>query len=463
MFEKNVYVNRRKKLKEKMGEGIVLIMGNYDSPMNYPGNIYHYRQSSSFLYFFGHDMPGLAGILDIDNGKDSLYGNDVSLDDIIWMGPQETMQEKSEKIGTDNVFEYGKLAEHLKEAQRGGRKIHFLPQFRHDTMYEMSQMLGIEMDSINKQVSVELIKAVVSLRELKEKVEVKELEEAAAIGYEMHVTAMRMAANPGIREQEIAGKIEGIAVSYGRFPSFPIILSQNGQTLHNHDHSQILKKGRMMLTDAGAESNSHYASDFTRTVPVGGKFNQRQKDIYNIVLAANNHATSLIKPGITYKSIHVEAAKVIVNGLRDLGIMKGNPAEAVTQGVHALFMPHGLGHQMGLDVHDMEGLGEDYVGYDEEVQREKVFGMGGLRMGKTLRPGHVITNEPGIYFIPELFDQWKKANKFSEYINYEKVAEYLDFGGVRLEDDILVTEKGYKLIGKRIPISVEEIEETMKG
>lgn len=463
MFDKNTYINRRKKLREKLESGIVLIMGHNDSPMNYLDNIYHYRQASTFLYFFGHDMPGLAGIIDIDNNKDSLYGNDVSLDDIIWMGPQETMQEKSDKIGTDNVYEYNQLANHIKEAQSKGRRIHFLPQYRYDTMYEMSKLLGIDMGQINEQVSVELIKAAVSLREIKEDAEIKELEEAAAIGYEMHVASMKMAAKPGIKEQEIAGRIEGIAISYGKSPSFPIILSQNGQTLHNHDHSQVLKVGRMLLTDAGAESNSHYASDFTRTVPVGGKFNQRQKDIYSIVLSAINHATSLIKPGVTYKSIHVEAAKIIANGLRDLGIMKGNPSEAVTQGVHALFMPHGLGHQMGLDVHDMEGYGENYVGYDEEVKRETVFGMRGLRMGKTLRPGHVITNEPGIYFIPELYQQWRKENKFSEYINYDKVAEYLDFGGVRLEDDILVTESGYKLIGKRIPITVEEIENTMNS
>ena len=462
MFEKSVYVSRRKKLKEKIGSGIVLIMGHNDSPMNYPDNIYHYRQSSTFLYFFGHDMPGLAGIIDIDNNTDILFGDDVSLDDIIWMGPQETMKEKADKTGVDKVLEYNQLSVLLKEAQSKNRKIHFLPQYRYDTMFEMSKLLGIEMGQINEHVSIELIKAAVSLREIKADYEIKELEIAADIGYEMHVTAMKMAAKAGIKEQEIAGRIEGIAVSYGMFPSFPIILSQNGQTLHNHDHSQILEVGRMLLTDAGAESNSHYASDFTRTVPVGGKFNQRQKDIYSIVLAANNHAASLIKPGVTYKSIHIEAAKVIANGLRDLGIMKGNPEEAVMQGVHAMFMPHGLGHQMGLDVHDMEDYGEDFVGYDEEVQREKVFGLN-VRMGKTLRPGHVITNEPGIYFIPELYQQWKKANKFAEYINYDKVAEFLDFGGVRLEDDILVTDSGSKLIGKRIPITVEEIEETMKA
>ncbi len=463
MFNKEVYVNRRQKLKSLMNSGIVLITGNNEAPMNYPANTYHFRQSSTYLYFFGIDQPGMAGIIDIDNDKDTLFGDDVSLDDIVWMGPQETMLEKKEKIGADDVQPFDKLADHIKEAQDKGRKIHFLPQYRYDNIFLMEKLLGIHSSKINENVSEELIKTVVKLREIKEDVEIEELEKAAAIGYEMHVTAMKMAANPGIREQEIAGRIEGIAISHGTMPSFPIILSQNGQTLHNHDHSQFLETGRLMLTDAGAETNLHYASDFTRTVPVGGKFNERQKDIYNIVLTAINHASSLIKPGVTYKSIHIEAAKVIVNGLKALGLMKGNPEEAVEQGVHALFMPHGLGHQMGLDVHDMEGLGETYVGYDEETKRGSVLGIGNLRMGKKLQPGHVITNEPGIYFIPELYDNWKKENKFGEYINYEKVAEYLDFGGIRLEDDILVTKTGHRLIGKRIPISIAEVEETMRG
>lgn len=461
MFDSNVYVNRRKKLKNILKKGIVLILGNKESPMNYPDNTYHFRQSSSFLYFFGLDMPNIAGVIDIDNDSDILFADDVSIDDIIWMGPQENMSIKASKVGISKLIEQDKLIGFVTAEKGKGRTIHYLPQYRFDNMIKLEEMLNIPAGKVNEHASMSLIKAVVALREIKSSEEIIELEEAARIGYEMHVTAMKMG-KPGIKEQKIAGTIEGIAKAYGTGISFPVILSQNGQTLHNHDHSQILQLGRMMLVDAGAESNSHYASDYTRTVPVGGKFNSRQKDVYSIVLAANNHAASLIKPGVTYQSIHLEAAKTIILGLKDLGLLNGNPLDFLMEGIHALFMPHGLGHQMGLDVHDMEDLGEDNVGYDEITQRINVFGIRGLRMGKTLKPGHVITNEPGLYFIPELFAKWKNEKKFSGIINYDKVAEYLDFGGVRLEDDILLTETGSTYIGKRLPITIEEVENTMK-
>jgi Xaa-Pro aminopeptidase len=312
-------------------------------------------------------------------------------------------------------------------------------------------------------VSIELIKAVVDLRSIKDKYEVEELIKAAAIGYKMHTTAMKMA-KPGVFEQEIAGTVEGIALAHGGMLSFPIILSQNGETLHNHDHSNILQEGRLMLTDTGAETTMHYASDHTRTVPVGGKFSPRQKDIYNIVLEAINHATSLIKPGIPYRDIHLEAARIIAEGLTNLGIMKGNPQDAVREGAHALFMPHGLGHMMGLDVHDMEGLGEDNVGYDNEIKRATQFGLKGLRLGRKLQEGFVLTNEPGIYFIPDLIKKWEAEKTNADFINFDKIKkEYINFGGIRLEDDLLVTENGSQLLGKRIPITVEEVEEIMKA
>lgn len=462
MFKPEVYKQRRSLLREKYLKGIALIPGNNESPMNYAANTYTYRQDSTFLYFFGLDMPGLAGVIDFDEGTDILFGNDVDIEDIIWMGPQPKMKDTALKADIEHVEPYNNLGDYLKNALAKGRKIHFIPQYRPENQILLEKLLGIKIADQKSQSSVDLIKAIVDLRSVKDNHEIIELEKAAAIGYEMHVTSMKMA-KPGVTEREIAGVIEGIALSKGAGVSFPIILSQNGQTLHNHDHSLTLETGRLMITDAGAESTLHYSSDFTRTIPVGGKFSPRQRDIYQIVLDANNAATAAVKPGVTYQSVHLLAAKVIASGLKDLGLMKGDVDEAVRNGAHAMFFPHGLGHMMGLDVHDMENYGEDYVGYDEEVQRIKQFGTAYLRLGRRLKIGFVLTNEPGIYFIPELISQWKSENKFTDFINYGKVEEYLGFGGIRLEDDLLVTFNGCRLIGQRIPVTVDEVEETMKG
>jgi len=305
-----------------------------------------------------------------------------------------------------------------------------------------------------------MIKGIVALRSIKDKFEIVEIEKAVDIAYEMHTTSMRMAM-PGVVDREIAGTIEGISLGLGGPVSFPVILSIHGETLHNHYHGNVLKEGRMMVTDAGAETTMHYASDITRTVPVGGKFNQRQKEIYEIVLDANMKTIEATKPGITNKELHLMAAKVIASGLKDLGLMKGDIDAAVAAGAHAMFFPHGLGHMMGLDVHDMEGLGENYVGYDDEVKRSDQFGTAFLRLGRRHQPGFVFTIEPGIYFIPALIDQWKNEKKFTEFINFDKVEPYKDFGGIRIEDDILVTEDGYRVLGTPIPKTVSDIEETM--
>jgi Xaa-Pro aminopeptidase len=428
--------------------------------MNYAANTFHYRQDSTFLYFFGLDLPGLAGVIDFDENKDYLFGNDFELDDIIWMGPQPSMKDQAALAGVENVKPLTDLSDFLQNAIQKGRKIHFLPLYRGETKIQFEKLTDIKIAEQPDKVSVELIKAVVSLRSIKDEFEITELERAAAIGYEMHISSMKMA-KPGMSERTIAGLVEGLALSFGAMVSFPVILSQNGETLHNHDHSQILEKGRLLITDAGAETMMHYASDFTRTFPVGGKFSQRQKDIYQIVLDANNAATAAIKPGVTYQSIHLMAARVIASGLKELGLMKGDVDEAVKQGAHAMFFPHGLGHMLGLDVHDMENLGENYVGYDEETKRIQQFGTAYLRLGRRLEPGFVLTNEPGIYFIPALINLWQKDGKFTEFINYEKAREYIGFGGIRLEDDILVTETGCQLIGKRIPITVKEVEDLM--
>lgn len=462
MFKTEVYKQRRNALKTKIKSGIGLFLGNNEMPMNYAGNTFHYRQDSTFLYFFALDMPGLAGVIDFDEGKDYIFGNDVDMEDIIWMGPQPLMKDNALKAGVNHVHSFGELDNFLKNAIEKKREIHFIPQYRHDNQILLEKLTGIKIDDQKNRSSLSLIKAIIALRNVKDQYEIEELEKAAAIGYEMHVTAMKMA-KPGISEREIAGTIEGIALARGGGVSFPIILSQNGETLHNHDHSQVLQAGRMMITDAGAETTLHYASDYTRTVPVGGKFTQRQREIYQIVLDANNAVTAAVKPGVTYQSIHLMAARVIASGLKALGLMQGDVDEAVSAGAHAMFFPHGLGHMMGMDVHDMENYGEDYVGYDEETKRIQQFGTAYLRLGRKLQPGYVLTNEPGIYFIPALIQQWKDEGKFRQFINYSKAESYIGFGGIRLEDDLLVTQNGCRLIGKRIPITIEEVESTMNG
>ena len=462
MFETSVYKNRRARLKEKVKSGLVLILGNGEAPANYTDNTYKFRQDSSFLYFFGLNQPGFAGVIDIDSGDEYIFGNDVDMDDIIWMGPQPSVKDMAARVGVSKTAPFARLADCMKTAISQGRRIHFLPPYRFRNKLLLEELLGIRPALVKNYASLELIKAVVDLRSVKEPCEIEEITKACNIGYEMHTAAMRNC-KPGVKEQYIAGLIEGIAASYGSMVSFPVILSQNGETLHNHDHSQILQEGRMMLTDAGAEEVSHYCSDFTRTVPVGGKFLTRQKEVYNIVLAANNKAIEIAKPGVTYQYVHLEVCKVLAQGLKDLGLMKGDVNEAVAAGAHALFMPHGLGHMMGLDVHDMEDLGQIYVGYDDETRPIDQFGTSSLRMGRRLQEGFVITDEPGCYFIPALIDQWRAQGMHKEFLNYDKIETFKDFGGIRLEDDILIIPGGSRFLGdKRTPITVEEVEEIMR-
>ena len=462
MSETSVYKNRRARLKEKVKSGLVLILGNGEAPANYTDNTYKFRQDSSFLYFFGLNQPGFAGVIDIDSGDEYIFGNDVDMDDIIWMGPQPSVKDMAARVGVSKTAPFARLADCMKTAISQGRRIHFLPPYRFRNMLLLEELLGIRPALVKNYASLELIKAVVDLRSVKEPCEIEEITKACNIGYEMHTAAMRNC-KPGVKEQYIAGLIEGIAASYGSMVSFPVILSQNGETLHNHDHSQILQEGRMMLTDAGAEEVSHYCSDFTRTVPVGGKFLTRQKEVYNIVLAANNKAIEIAKPGVTYQYVHLEVCKVLAQGLKDLGLMKGDVNEAVAAGAHALFMPHGLGHMMGLDVHDMEDLGQIYVGYDDETRPIDQFGTSSLRMGRRLQEGFVITDEPGCYFIPALIDQWRAQGMHKEFLNYDKIETFKDFGGIRLEDDILIIPGGSRFLGdKRTPITVEEVEEIMR-
>ncbi|MBE6281558.1 MAG: aminopeptidase P family protein [Bacteroides sp.] len=462
MFQPNIYIKRRKALRDQMQDGIILFLGNVEAPANYPDNTYKFRQDSSFLYFFGQSHPGYAGIIDLDNGDDIFFGTDVDIDDIIWMGPQPSIKELAAEVGVQKSMPFCKLKETIAQAIQQKRKIHFLPPYRYANMMLLEELIGIKASIVKQYASIELIKAVVNLRSVKEACEIEELDLACNIGYEMHTAAMRLC-KPGVSEQYIAGVLEGIAASYGSMVSFPIILTQHGETLHNHDHSHLLEKGRMMLTDAGAERISNYCSDHTRTVPVGGIFEGRQKDIYNIVLACHDKALDITQPGITYQKVHLEVCKVLTQGLKDIGLMKGNVDEAVAAGAHALFLPHGLGHMMGLDVHDMEDLGQIYVGYDEETRPSTQFGLASLRMGRRLQEGFVMTDEPGCYFIPALIDQWRAEKKHIDFINYDAVESFKDFGGIRLEDDILITPEGSRFLGdKKIPITIEEVETIMK-
>lgn len=461
MFDKDVYVERRNRLRSKVKNGIIILPGNSEAPYNYPSNTYRFRQDSTFLYYFGLNHADMVGVIDIDADTDCLYGNDYSIDDIIWMGNQPTVSELAASVGVGSAYPLRELAALVSNTVASGRKVHFLTPYRADTSALLERLLGISREAVSLYASRELTEAVISMREIKSAEEIEEIEKACEIGYQMHTTAMRMC-HEGVSEREIAGAVEGIALSRGAGVSFHTILTQNGQTLHNHNHDGVLEKGRLMLMDAGAENVLNYCSDNTRTVPVGGVFTPLQKDIYSLLVSVFEHGIESIKPGVTYMSVHLSACRRMAEGLKELGFMKGDVDDAVAAGAHALFMPHGLGHQMGLDVHDMEGLGETFVGYDSQTERSQQFGLASLRMGKTLRKGHVITCEPGIYFIPALLDKWEREHINSSFINYDKVRSMATFGGMRVEDDILVTETGRRVLGgRRIPYTVEQIEDYM--
>lgn len=462
MFDKQVYIDRRADLKKNFKTGLLLFLGNDESAMNYADNTYTFRQDSSFLYYFGLDVSNLVGIIDIDENKEMLFGNEFTLEDIVWMGPQPKLSQLAEQIGVAQFESIDKLKKNLKAKSSKQIKIHFLPTYRGDQTLKLADFLDENPYKLKSKVSKKLVEAVVAQRSIKAEEEVAEIEYAMEIAYQMHTTAMRMA-KPGIIERDIAGAIEGIASSLGAGLSFPAIVSKNGQTLHNHLHGNVLKEGDLLVCDAGAESLLHYASDITRTTPVGGKFSYKQREIYEIVLTAQKNAINMIKPGVKHIDVHLTAAKIIAAGLSQIGIIKGDLNAAVKAGAHALFFPHGLGHMMGLDVHDMENLGEAYVGYDDKTKRSDQFGLAYLRLAKELKPGFVFTCEPGIYFIPELIDQWKAKKKFKNFINYDKVEEYRNFGGIRIEDNILVTQTGYKVLGRPIPKEIDDVEAWAKS
>lgn len=457
MFNAFIYQQRRAELKKQLKSGLVLLPANQLTPMNYPDNTFSFRQDSTFLYYFGINDPGIAGIIDVDNNRDILFADELEMDDIIWMGRLKTFREKASDAGISTVEPLSALAGLLGQAQKTGRKIHYIKPYQAETAFKMMELLEVNRARLMSGESPAFIKAAVAQRSIKTTEEIAEIEKAHAVTYQMHVTAMKKA-TPGMVESAISGAIEGIALSGGSGVSFPVILSVRGEILHNHSHDNTMRDGDLLVNDSGAESMMNYAADITRTFPVNGTYSTRQKEIYEIVLKAQMDAIDALKPGIMYRDVHLLAAKVIADGLKALGLMKGDLDEAVRQGAHALFFPHGLGHMMGLDVHDMENYGEDHIGYDETIQRSEQFGLAYLRLAKKLEPGFVLTVEPGIYFIPDLINQWKKTKKFENFIEYETVEKYIGFGGIRIEDDILITEENHRVLGQPIPKSVRDVE-----
>jgi len=457
MFTSATYQERRKVLRTSFTTGLLLFPGADETPLNYPANGYHFRQESSFLYYWGLDEPGLVALIDIDAGTETLFGTERDLDDEIWMGPCAPLRERAAKAGISVVRPRSELAAIMVAAQKARRRVHYLPQHRAEARLFIEEHLGILASAAGHHASVELIKAVVAQRSLKSADEVAEIEQAIAVSREMYQLAMRMTAS-GLVEQQIVGAVEGLALGYGAHTSFPTIFSVRGETLHNHDHSGIMRDGQLALLDSGVESPLHYASDITRAFPVSGKFDARQKAVYEIVLAAQEKAISLIKPGTLFRDIHLATARSIAEGLVGLGLLRGDPKAIVDAGAHALFFPHGLGHMLGLDVHDMEGLGENFVGYNAEVTRSTQFGLAFLRMARRLEPGHVVTVEPGLYFIPALIKTWRGEKRHADFIDYDKAESFIGFGGVRIEDDVLVTGDGHRVLGPAIPKTVAEIE-----
>ncbi|BCS86720.1 Xaa-Pro aminopeptidase [Prevotella herbatica] len=463
MFDTATYVRRRNELKKLVKNGVIILFGNNESPANFPNNGYHpFRQDSSFLYYFGLQRDGLVGVIDIDNDKDILIGDDIDIEDIVWFGSVDSIHDMAQKAGTTDSAQMKSLKLICNDAMSKHRKIHILPPYRHDIKIQIFDLLGIHPCQQKESASMPLIKAVVKMRSTKELQEIEELERAAVIGYKMHTTAMRLT-QPGITEKFIGGQVDGIANSYGSMVSFPTIYTQHGEIMHGAPSMNVLEKGRLVLCDAGAETINNYCSDNTRTMPVSGKFTQKQLEIYSIVEACHDYTLEVAKPGTKYADVHFAVCRLMFDRLKELGLTKGDTDEAVRAGAHAMFLPHGLGHMMGMDVHDMESLDQINVGFDEETRPNlEQFGTNCLRMGRRLEEGFVVTDEPGIYFIPALIDEWKSNGHCKDFLNFDKLETYKDFGGIRIEDDVLITKDGCRFIGKdRIPYHPKDVENFM--
>ena len=460
MFSKETYIRRRAELKKLVGEGVIVLFGNNESPANYPANGYTpFRQDSTFLYYFGQHRDGLVGVIDIDNDEEWLIGDDIDVEDIVWMGYTPSVADLAAEVGVSKTAPMAKLSSLF--SPLSSEKIHFLPPYRHDTKIQLFDLTGIHPSKQKEAASLKLIKAVVKMRATKSAEEIAYIEAACDVGYVMHTTA-QMLIKPGVTERFVAGQVDGIARSLAQGNSFATIFSQHGEIMHGSPSDAALEDGRLVLCDAGCELND-YCSDHTRTMPVNGRFTQRQKEIYSIVEECHDYVLEVAKPGVKYQDVHFAVCRTMTERLKELGLMKGDTEEAVRAGAHAMFLPHGLGHMMGMDVHDMEGLGQIYVGFDNETQPNlEQFGTNCLRMGRRLEPGFVVTDEPGIYFIPHLIDLWRKEQHCAEFLNFDKLETYKDFGGIRIEDDLLITQDGCRFLGsKRIPYHPVELEEFM--
>lgn len=461
MFDKKTYIARREQLRKDVGHGIIIIQGNHEAPCNYTDNTYWFRQDSTFLYFFGLNREDLVGVIDCDGGKDYIFANDYDIDDIIWTGPLPSVSELAASVGVENSGSLDDLQRFV-DGKKCCSHFHYLPPYRADNVRQISQLLGYKYDHVTRYASMPLIMACVKQRSIKSDEEIQEIEKAIATAYNMHVGAMKLAM-PGRYEYELAGFMEGEAWKGNGPVSFPVIMTIHGETLHNHGHNHCLTEGRMLVMDAGCETPSNYCSDITRSVPVGGRFNDRQRAIYEIVLAGQLEAIRISRPGITYQEVHTAVSRILAQGYKDLGLFKGSVDDIVANGAHSLLMPHGLGHMMGLDVHDMENYGQINVGYDAETRPSEQFGLASLRCGRKLQPGFVVTDEPGCYFIPALIDKWRAEGTNRDFVNFDELEKWKDFGGIRIEDDILITSDGCRVLGRPIPKTVKEIEETMQA
>jgi Xaa-Pro aminopeptidase len=462
MFPAEVYIQRRKRLKELVGKGVILFLGNKEVSMNYKANNYPFRQDSSFLYYFGLDIPDLAGMIDTETGEETVYGSDPTLEDIIWVGNQVPLQEKALGSGIRQIKAIEKLDGDVFRVIAHNREVHYLPPYREQRRLQLAYYDNLKYEQVDRNASEPLIRAVVAQRSVKDPHEIQEMDNAMTnITREAYLQAVKHI-RPGAFEYQVSGALEGSVLSKNSRFAYPVICSVNGEILHNQVYGNELKKEHLLLIDAGADSPMRYATDITRTYPVGGKFTPRQKEIYNIVLKTQLEAIQSVKPGKPFVEVHMSAARAIASGLKDMGLMKGDVGEAVQNGAHALFFPHGLGHMIGLDVHDMEDVGEDYIGYDNEFKRSQQFGTAYLRMARRLQEGFVVTVEPGIYFIGPLIDKWRNEGRYRDFINYDAVEKFRGMGGIRIEDNVVVTAKGNRLIGKPIPKEAEEVEKMVK-
>ena len=456
-FDKSVYTHRRSVLKKAVGTGLILLMGNDESPMNYRDNTFPFRQDSTFLYYFGLDVAGLVAIIDTESGEEIIFGTELTIDDIVWTGLLPSISEMAQHVGVEKTQPYSTLEGFIKKAFSLKRTVHFIPPYRANNAIKLAEWLDVPVQRLSAQASISLIKAIINQRAYKEAREIAEIDKAVLTTTNMHLAAMQYA-RPGMKEYEVVAKVQEAAYTEGGSLSFPIILTVNGETLHNHYYGNTIRDGQMILCDAGAENDMHYAGDMTCTFPVGKKFTTKQKEIYEIVLHTHQTAVSLLKSGVLYRDIYIKACETLVEGLKSVNLMRGDAVEAVAAGAHAMFFQCGLGHMMGLDVHDMEDLGEEYVGYTDTLKKSTQFGMKSLRLGRALETGFVLTVEPGVYIIPTLIDQWKAEGKCINFINYDVLETYRDFSGIRIEEDFVITTEGSRLLGKALPKTISAVE-----